>query len=152
MLLAKKPSPSGKALFFDTEAVEDFRKEHKIEPYRIKQIYDSIFKQSIINFQEMTTLSKEYRDLFDAHFEIIPLKEVKLVEDEETSKFLFETHDGEILETVLMYHFHQKREDMTFNNVYQVEDADEDSQELNRMTLCISSQVGCAVGCIFCVT
>lgn len=138
--------------FFDAEALESFRKTHKIEPYRIKQITDAIFKQSIIDFQEITTISKELRELFDQHCEIIPLKEVKLVEDDETSKFLFETHDGHILESVLMYHFHQKREDMTFNNVYQVEDADEDALELNRMTLCISSQVGCAVGCIFCVT
>lgn len=100
----------------------------------------------------MTTISKELRDLFDSHFEIIPLKEVKLVEDDETSKFLFETHDGEIVESVLMYHFHQKREDTTFNNAFQVEEFDDGGQELNRMTLCISSQVWCAVGCIFCVT
>lgn len=141
-----------KASIFDTEAVEAFRKEHKIEPYRIKQIYDAIFKQSLIDFTEITTIAKDLRELFDQHFHIIPLREVKLVEDDETSKFLFETSDGQVLESVLMYHFHQKREEMTFNNVYQVEDADEDALELNRMTLCISSQVGCAVGCIFCVT
>ena len=111
---------------FDAEALESFRKEHKIEPYRFKQMYDAIFKQSIIDFQEMTTISKELRDLFDERFEIIPLKEVKLVEDDETSKFLFETHDGEIVESVLMYHFHQKREDMTFNNAFQVEDANDE--------------------------
>lgn len=130
-----------KLSFFDPLALELFRKEHKIEPYRIKQITDAIFKQSLIDFQEMTTISKELRDLFDSHFEIIPLKEVKLVEDDETSKFLFETHDGEIVESVLMYHFHQKREDTTFNNAFQVEEFDDGGQELNRMTLCISSQV-----------
>lgn len=141
-----------KQSFFDPVALEAFRKEHKIEPYRIKQAYDAIFKQSIIDFKEMTVLSKELRDLFDTHFTIIPLKEVKLVEDDETSKFLFETSTGEVLESVLMYHFHQKRDQQTFNNVLQVEDAEDGWQELNRMTLCISSQVGCAVGCIFCVT
>ena len=141
-----------KQSFFDPVALEAFRKEHKIEPYRIKQAYDAIFKQSIIDFKEMTVLSKELRDLFDTHFTIIPLKEVKLVEDDETSKFLFETSTGEVLESVLMYHFHQKRDQETFNNVLQVEDAEDGWQELNRMTLCISSQVGCAVGCIFCVT
>lgn len=141
-----------KQSFFNPAALESFRKEHKIEPYRIKQAYDAIFKQSIINFKEMTVLSKELRDLFDTHFTIIPLKEVKLVEDDETSKFLFETSTGEVLESVLMYHFHQKRDQQTFNNVLQVEDAEDGWQELNRMTLCISSQVGCAVGCIFCVT
>lgn len=113
---------SQKASFFDPVALDAFRKEHKIEPYRIKQITDAIFKQSIIDFQEVTTISKELRDLFDQYFEIIPLKEVKLVEDDETSKFLFETHDGQILESVLMYHFHTKREDTTFNNAFQVEE------------------------------
>lgn len=145
-------SESTKQSFFDPVALEAFRKEHKIEPYRIKQINDAIFKQSIIDFQEITTISKELRDLFDEHFRIIPLQEVKLVEDDETSKFLFETDDGEILESVLMYHFHQKREDATFNNAFQVDEHNDGGQELNRMTLCISSQVGCAVGCIFCVT
>jgi 23S rRNA (adenine2503-C2)-methyltransferase len=106
----------------------------------------------LLIFKEMTVLSKELRDLFDAYFTIIPLKEVKLVEDDETSKFLFETSTGEVLESVLMYHFHTKREDVTFNNALQVQDAEDEGQELNRMTLCISSQVGCAVGCIFCVT
>lgn len=143
---------SQKASFFDPIALEEFRKLHKFEPYRIKQISDAIFKQSIIDFQEMTILSKEMRDLFDEHFTIVPLKEVKLVEDDETSKFLFETSTGEVMESVLMYHFHQKRDQQTFNNALQVAEAQDGGQELNRMTLCISSQVGCAVGCIFCVT
>lgn len=95
-----------KASFFDPIALETFRKEYKMEPYRIKQVADAIFKQSIIDFHEISTLSKEDRILFDDYFEIIPLKVVKLVEDDETSKFLFETHTGEVLETVLMYHYH----------------------------------------------
>lgn len=143
---------SQKASFFDSEVVELFRKEHKLEPYRLKQVYDAIFKQSIIDFQEITTLSKDLRDLLDQHFRIISLKEVKRVEDDETSKFLFETDDGQVLESVLMYHFHTKREDATFNNAFQVDEYNDGGQELNRMTLCISSQVWCAVGCIFCVT
>ncbi len=143
---------SQKSSFFDSEAVELFRKEQKLEPYRLKQVYDAIFKQSIIDFREMTTLSLELREMLHERFTIVPLSVVKLVEDDETSKFLFETHDGQILESVLMYHFHQKREDMTFNNALQIEEYHDGGQELNRMTLCISSQVWCAVGCIFCVT
>lgn len=156
---------SQKYSFFDPVALEAFRKEHKLEPYRIKQINDAIFKQSIIDFQEMTVLSKEMRDLFDAHFEIIWLKVSKLVEDDETSKFLFETSTGEILETVLMYHYHdnskklfahnEKLQHKKMNIPLQSDEwtnDDDEWQELNRMTLCVSSQVWCAVGCIFCVT
>ncbi|MBP7884897.1 hypothetical protein KAZ93_01790, partial [Patescibacteria group bacterium] len=112
-----------------------------LEPYRLKQVYDAIFKQSIIDFREVTTLSLELREMLHERFTIVPLLVVKLVEDDETSKFLFETHDGQILESVLMYHFHQKREDMTFNNALQIEEYHDGGQELNRMTLCISSQV-----------
>ncbi len=155
---------SQKYSFFDPVALEAFRKEHKLEPYRIKQITDAIFKQSIIDFQEMTILSKEMRDLFDAHFEIISLQVSKLVEDDETSKFLFETSTGEILETVLMYHYHDNSKKLFaaneklhtnkgYHKVEMTKESDDDEgQELNRMTLCVSSQVGCAVGCIFCVT
>ena len=97
-----------KASFFDPIALEYFRKTHKVEPYRFKQVIDAIFNHSIIDFQEMTTLSKELRDLLDDNFQIIPLSLSKLVEDDETSKFLFETQDGEVMESVLMYHYHQK--------------------------------------------
>jgi 23S rRNA (adenine2503-C2)-methyltransferase len=62
----------------------------------------------------------------------------RIDECKETSKFLFETDDGNIVETVLMYHFRTDKET--------------GEEKLNRMTLCISSQVGCSVGCIFCVT
>ena len=164
---------SQKSSFFDLVALEAFRKQHKLEPYRIKQITDAIFKQSIIDFQEMTILSKEMRDLFDANFEIISLKVSKLVEDDETSKFLFETSTGEILETVLMYHYHDNSKALFARNEAlqegkklkinwldsshpqsdsYVNKNDDEWQELNRMTLCVSSQVWCAVGCIFCVT
>jgi adenine C2-methylase RlmN of 23S rRNA A2503 and tRNA A37 len=149
---------SQKKSFFDTIALELFRKEHKLEPYRIKQITDAIFKQSIIDFQEMTILSKEMRDLFDERFEIISLKLSKLVEDDETSKFLFETSTGEILETVLMYHYHDNSKKLfaaneklhtnkgSLHKLEMTKEKDDDEgQELNRMTLCVSSQVGCAV-------
>ena len=71
---------------FDATAVEEFRKEHKLEPYRLKQVYDAIFKLSIIDFAEMTNLSLELRELLSENFHIIPLTVDKLIEDDETSK------------------------------------------------------------------
>ena len=114
---------------FDAEQVELFRKEMKLEPYRLKQIYDNIFKQSMISFDEMTNLSIEIRKAFADRFHVVPLVLDKLVEDDETSKFLFATASGDVMESVLMYHYHTKP------------DAEGGEQELNRMTLCISSQV-----------
>jgi 23S rRNA (adenine2503-C2)-methyltransferase len=123
---------------FNTQAVESFRKEHKLQPYRIKQIYQEIFHNANIDFQEMTTLSKQLRDQLSKHFSIVPLTVDTIEECKETSKFLFQTQDGNVVESVLMFHFHK--------------DKASNKEKLNRMTLCISSQVGCNVGCIFCVT
>ena len=135
---------------FDAVAVEAFRKEHNLQPFRMKQIYHEIFKNSVLDFQEMTALAKDLRDNLTAQFEIIPFKLKELHEGEDTTKFLFELPDGNVIESVVMFHFHEI-----------IEDSDEykqgfttlvDGKKLNRLTVCISSQVGCSVGCIFCVT
>ncbi len=123
---------------FDTQALEAFRKEHKLQPYRIRQIYKEIFHNFVIDFKEMTALSKDLRNKLEESFEIISLEVEDVIEDDETSKFLFKTADGNVMESVLMYHFHTEQRTL--------------EKKLNRITLCISSQVGCNVGCIFCVT
>jgi len=61
-----------------------------------------------------------------------------------------------MIETVLMYHWHQK-EDSTLDQRKILRsrtnpEFSDETHKLNRITICISSQVGCAVGCIFCVT
>lgn len=135
---------------FDQDARESFRQEHKIQPFRLKQIKHEIFKNAVINFDEMTTLSKDLRQSLKEHFEIIPFTLDTVQESEDTTKFLFKLPDGNVIEAVIMFHYHEI-----------VEDSEEfkdhrttliDGKKLNRLTLCISSQVGCPVGCIFCVT
>jgi 23S rRNA (adenine2503-C2)-methyltransferase len=125
-----------KKSIFNQEALEEFRKEHKIQPYRMRQIENAIFQHHIIDFNQMTTLSKELREKLSAEFEIIPFTLKTTKEDDETSKFLFKAKSGEVFEAVLLFHQHEV----------------DGEQKLNRITLCISSQVGCAVGCVFCVT
>ena len=63
---------------FNAESLEQFRKKHNLQPFRIKQIFHEIFKNSILDFQDMTTLSKDLRDELSKEFEIIPftLKEM----------------------------------------------------------------------------
>ncbi len=135
---------------FDQEALENFRKEHNLQPFRIKQIFHEIFKNSIIDFQEMTNLSKDLRDTLSKEFSIIPFELKELQESSDTTKFLFTLPDGNVIESVVMFHFHEI-----------IEWSDEykkgfttlvDGKKLNRLTVCISSQVWCSVGCIFCVT
>ena len=124
---------------FDQEALENFRKEHNLQPFRIKQIFHEIFKNSIIDFQEMTNLSKDLRDTLSKEFSIIPFELKELQESADTTKFLFTLPDGNVIESVVMFHFHEI-----------IEGSDEykkgfttlvDGKKLNRLTVCISSQV-----------
>jgi 23S rRNA (adenine2503-C2)-methyltransferase len=120
----------------DFSKLEDFRKQEKLQPYRIKQIFHEIFKNSRIKFDSMTTLSKELRKKLDKNFDILTLKPIKVLDSNETTKIAFETNQGDIIESVIMYHYHEVNWE----------------KKLNRITLCVSSQVWCAVWCIFCVT
>ena len=126
-------------LFFENDKnieLEKFRKQENLQPFRIKQIYHEIFKNSRINFEDMTTLSKDLRNKLNEKFEILSLKPVKILDSEETTKIAFETQNWDVIESVIMYHYHKI----------------DWKKKLNRITLCVSSQVWCAVGCIFCVT
>ena len=126
-----------KTSIFDTTAVELFFKEHKIPPFRLKQLYHEIYKLSVIDFEEMVVLPKEVRWLLSEHFEIISLIPDQVLDSRESTKIGFQMTDGNIIESVVMYHYHG---------------FDGERPHLNRITLCISTQVGCPVGCIFCVT
>lgn len=96
--------------------------------YRARQIINWIYKKYAISFEEMTDLPKSFRELLKETLFISNLKLLKRqISKDGTQKFLFELEDEEIVESVLI--------------------SDED-----RLTLCISSQVGCAMGCKFCMT
>jgi 23S rRNA (adenine2503-C2)-methyltransferase len=111
----------------DPKLLEAFRQEHKLQPYKIRQIEQEIFHNANIDFDAMTTLSKDLREQLKEQFTVVPLTVDRIDECKETSKFLFQTNDGSVVETVLMYHFHK--------------DKQTGKEKLNRMTLCISSQV-----------
>lgn len=156
---------------FNPIAVEAFRKKYNLQPFRIKQIYHEIFKNSILDFQEITTLSKELRDDLSANFSILPFTIEDTQESENTIKFLLKQDDGSVLESVIMMHFHdyedeednileddnvkrylEKHQKNKTENDKRNDALEQTNRKLNRLTLCISSQVGCPVWCIFCVT
>lgn len=145
---------------FNPVAVEAFRKKYNLQPFRIKQIYHEIFKNSILDFQEITTLSKELRDDLSVNFSILPFTIQEVQEGEDTIKFLVKQPDGNVLEAIIMMHFHNY-DDVYTSDTELIQIAhkhqktlpqESEQKKLNRLTLCISSQVGCPVGCIFCVT
>lgn len=59
---------------FDTESLTTFLKENKIPSFRAKQIYTDIFQHSILDFDQMSTLPKEFRSTLSDHFYIIPFE------------------------------------------------------------------------------
>ncbi|MFO7972145.1 MAG: 23S rRNA (adenine(2503)-C(2))-methyltransferase RlmN [Desulfobacterales bacterium] len=101
---------------------------NKLEPYRAAQILKWIYLRQADTFEIMTDVGKEIRNLLSHHFSIARLETVRIETSQDGSqKYLFKLADEKYVETVLI-------------------------PEKNHYTLCISSQVGCALGCRFCLT
>lgn len=97
-------------------------------PYRARQLVRWIYGQGTDNFAEMTDLSRELRLFLAAQARLAHLERVAIRgAPDGTRKFLFRLQDGEQIESVLI-------------------------PEEDRLTLCLSSQVGCSLGCTFCLT
>lgn len=105
--------------------------------YRLKQIEEAKFNPLINSFAEITSLPKELREKLS----LLPWLSVKLITMQEsqidnTKKAALELSDGAIIETVLMGREMKRK----------IKKAEE------RYTVCLSSQAGCALGCLFCAT
>jgi len=121
---------------YEKTDIQDLTKEQliswltqkKIAPFRAGQIMKWIYLQQVDQFEQMTNLSKDIRTLLSENFNLKRLD----IQRTETSKDgsvknLLKLQDGNFIESVLI-------------------------PEKNHYTLCISSQVGCAFGCKFCLT
>lgn len=96
--------------------------------FRAKQLYQWLHQKQAVTFEEMSNLSKEFRQKLAQEFTIeVPLVETKLVSADGTRKYLLKMGDGNCVEAVLMGYS-------------------------TGHTLCISSQVGCRMGCRFCAS
>lgn len=114
-------------------ALEDFEKitdELKASKFRARQIHNWIYLKSVKSIDEMTNLSKDFREKLNKIATVTDVKvKTKQVSEDGTIKYLIEYPDGQCVETVLM----------RFDN-------------RANLTACVSSQVGCAVNCAFCAT
>lgn len=101
--------------------------------YRAKQLFNWLYELNVDNFFEMTNFSKELRHHLDEHYEISPLQLVdrKKSAIDGTQKILFKTFDGYFIESVFIRN---------------------DGTDEGRLTVCVSSQAGCPMGCAFCET
>ena len=115
-------------LNYSREELSQWLEEQGIRPFRAKQIFKWIYLRQVDSFEEMTDIGKEMRSLLIDNFYIPRLDlETKEKSSDTTEKFLFKLNDGNHIESVLI----------------PVKD---------HFTLCISSQVGCAQNCKFCLT
>ena len=110
------------------EDIKNFLTENKEKAFRAKQIHEWLWSKSVTSFEQMTNLSLATRTLLQENFIINSLEVAsKQVSNDRTIKSAFKLYDGNIVEGVLI----------------PTED---------RMTACISSQVGCSLTCKFCAT
>ncbi|MCG8473475.1 MAG: 23S rRNA (adenine(2503)-C(2))-methyltransferase RlmN [Desulfobacterales bacterium] len=113
---------------FSRSELEAWLKENRIAPYRAGQIFKWVYLRQADSFEEMTDLGKDLRQLLSENYTIARLKKANVeISSDGTRKYLFQLEDGEYTEAVLI-------------------------PGKDRKTLCISSQVGCAQGCKFCLT
>ncbi len=108
--------------------------------YRAKQIWQGLYQHFWQDPDEFTSLPKSLRDKMKAELEFSVLKPSIVLDasDKQTRKILFELPDGKRIEAVLMRYDPTTTESGKSGRI--------------RRTLCISTQVGCAMGCTFCAT
>ncbi len=98
------------------------------KPFRAEQIFKWLYVDEVNSFDEMTNLSLELREKLKENFDICNFKILRKLESKDgTKKYLFDLNDGNAIETVLMEYKHG-------------------------MSICVSSQVGCKMGCKFCAS
>ncbi len=96
--------------------------------FRAEQIFKWLYQEKVKNFDEMTNLSLELREKLKNNYTICNYNILKKLESSDgTKKYLFDILDGNIIESVLMEYHYGK-------------------------SVCVSSQVGCKMGCKFCAS
>ena len=111
---------------FTLNELQEEVKNLGVEKYRATQLFDLVYKKGIEDFRKMLSLPASFRDLLKENYYISKIELVKLAKSkDQTEKYLFKLEDENLIESVLIF-------------------SDE------RVTECISSQIGCKFNCLFC--
>lgn len=105
--------------------LEEYFVSHNDKKFRANQVFEWLYLKRVKSFKEMTNLKKEVIDLLEEDFSINLIDLEKVERDTDVNKYLFSLSDNQKIEAVLMRH--------DYGN-----------------SLCISTQVGCNMGCKFC--
>lgn len=104
---------------------EDYFINKGDKKFKGQQIFDWLYRKRVTSFDDMTNIKKEVLDYLKAEFETKTISITKIERDIDVNKYLFKLKDDEKVEAVLMNHIYGN-------------------------SLCISTQVGCNMGCKFC--
>ena len=108
-------------------------REMGLKRFRAIQLFQWVQQKAVRAWDEMKNIGKGDRQTLSSHLQLYPLERVREQRSEDgTRKYLFQLEDGELIECVLMDYAR--------------------TQSRDRHTVCVSTQVGCAVGCAFCAT
>jgi len=107
------------------EELEQYFIDINDKKFKATQVFDWVYKKRINSFDEMRNVSKETINTMNNDFYLEKLEIIQKQEDVDVAKYLFKLKDGEKVEAVLMYHDYGT-------------------------SICISTQVGCNMGCKFC--
>ena len=105
--------------------LEDYFVNIGEKKFKGQQVFDWLYRKRVKLFDEMTNLKKDIIELLKSEFNLRTISITKVERDVDVNKYLFELKDGEKVEAVLMNHLYGN-------------------------SLCISTQVGCNMGCKFC--
>src|SRR5699024_10664895 len=110
------------------EQLQDFLMEHGEQKFRVRQVWDWLYKKRVSSFEDMKNVNKSCIALLEEHFVLHTLEEeIKQESKDGTIKFLFKLKDGNLIETVLMRFPYG-------------------------LSVCVTTQVGCNIGCSFCAS
>ncbi len=114
----------------DIQKLEQFLKERGEARFRLTQIKKAVFQDAAESFDEITSLPKELREELGKRFDVLPFSVEAVLEsnDKKSFKALLKLADGKCIETVLM------------------------NPSDDAWSVCVSTQVGCAMKCAFCAT
>lgn len=110
---------------YTLKELEDYFISINDKKFRATQIYEYLYKKRVKSFDEINNIGKKNLDILKNNFSFYKIKLIKKQEDKDVKKYLFELSDGQRIESVLMYHNYG-------------------------ISICVSSQVGCNMGCKFC--
>ena len=107
------------------EEFEEYFVSINDKKFRATQIYEFLYKKRVKSIDECNNIGNNIKDRIKKDFDFYVIKLLVKQEDELVKKYLFELYDGERIETVVMFHDYG-------------------------ISICVSSQVGCNMGCKFC--